>query len=68
MNSDVSTHCKTCVICQKRDKQLPKQMIMQPREVVTVPSERVAIDIVGPFPAAKGGFTYLLTYLDMATR
>ena len=43
-------------------------MTMQPREVVTVPSERVAIDIVGPFPVAKGEFTYLLTYLDMATR
>ena len=68
MNSDVSKHCKSCTVCQKRDKQLPKQMTMQPREVVTVPSERVAIDIVGPFPVAKGGFTYLLTYLDMATR
>ena len=68
MNSDVSTHCKSCVICQKRDKQLPKQMIMRPREVVTVPSERVEIDIVGPFPVVKGGFTYLLTYLNMATR
>jgi len=54
MNSDVATHCKSCVICQKRDKQLLKQMIMQPREVVTVPLERVAIDIVGPFPVAKG--------------
>ena len=41
---------------------------MQPREVVTVPSERVAIDIVGPFPVAREGFTYLSTYLDMATR
>ena len=35
---------------------------------MTVPSERVAVDIVGPFPVAKGGFRYLLTYLDMATR
>ena len=50
------------------DKNLPRQMMMQTREVVTVPSERVAVDIVGPFPVAKGGFRYLLTYLDMATR
>ena len=36
--------------------------------MVTVPSERVCIDLVGPFPKAKGGFQYLLTYIDMATR
>ena len=61
--------CKSCTICQKRDRQTVAQANkMQPREIVTVPSELVAIDIVGPFPVAKGGFTYLLTYLDMATR
>ena len=37
--------------------------------MVSVPSERVCIDIVGPFPKAKGGgFEYLLTYIDVATR
>ena len=41
---------------------------MQEREVVSVPSERVCIDLVGPFPKAKGGFEYLLTYVDAATR
>ena len=41
---------------------------MQEREVVTVPSERVCVDLVGPFPKAKGGFQFLLTYVDMATR
>ena len=41
---------------------------MQEREVVTVPSERVCVDLVGQFPKAKGGFQILLTYIDMATR
>ena len=36
--------------------------------MVTVPSERVCVDLVGPFPMAKGGFQFLLTYIDMATR
>ena len=40
---------------------------MQKRELVSVPSEQVAIDIVGPFPVAKGEFKYFLTYIDMAT-
>ena len=41
---------------------------MQEREVVTILSERVCIDLVGPFPTAKGGYQFLLTYIDMATR
>ena len=40
---------------------------MKEREVLTVPSERVAIDIVGPFPKAKGGVQYLFTCVDIAT-
>ena len=40
---------------------------MKEREVITIPSERVCIDLVGPFPKAKGGFEFLLTYVDMAT-
>ena len=43
-------------------------MLVQKREIVTVPNERVCIDLVGPFPTAKGGFRFLLTYIDMATR
>ena len=38
------------------------------RERLSVPSERVCIDLVGPFPRAKGGLEYLLTYIDVATR
>ena len=64
---DCMKHIKSCQSCQKMDKSKPKQMLMQEREVVTVPSERVAIDLVGPFPKAKG-VQYLLTCIDMATR
>ena len=56
------------VKCQKHTKAMPKPMPMQECEVVSVPSERVCVDIVGPFPTAKGGFRFLLTYIDMATR
>jgi len=41
---------------------------MVEREVVTLPSERVAIDLVGPLPKARGGFEYILTCVDLATR
>ena len=68
LTSDVANHCKSCDVCQRHAKQSPKVLPMQEREVVTIPSERVCVDLVGPFPTAKGGFKFLLTYVDMATR
>jgi len=68
MTVDAAEHIKSCDICQRVDKILPRKMIMQKREWVTVPSERLAVDIVGVFPVAKGGWKYLLTYIDLATR
>ena len=68
LTADSAKHVKLCETCQKADKSAPKKMMMQTRELVSVPSERVAIDIVGPFPVARGWFRYLLTCLDMATR
>ena len=65
---DCLSHIKQCTICQKMDKTTPKRSFMQERELVSVPAERVAIDLVGPFPTAMGGFKYLLTCVDLATR
>jgi len=41
---------------------------MVEREVVTVPSKRVPIHLVGPLPISSGFFEYLLTCVDLATR
>ena len=41
---------------------------MHEREVLTVPSERVCVDLVGPLPRAKGGMEFILTCIDVATR
>ena len=65
---DCLAHIKSCVICQKMDKSVPKRSSMQERELVSIPAKRVAIDLVGPFPTAVGGFKYLLTCIDLATR
>jgi len=51
---DVAKLCKSCSVCQKNIKQNPKVLPMQERDVVTVPSERVCGDLVGPLPRAKG--------------
>ena len=68
MSVDVAEHVRSCHTCQMQSKIKPKPNPMKEREILTVPSERVAIDIVGPFPKAKGGFQYLLTCIDIATR
>ena len=52
---DVAQHCKLCRVCQRHTKKNPKSLSMQEREVITVPSERVCVDLVGPFPKARGG-------------
>ena len=54
MSVDVAEHVKSCHTCQMQSKSKPKPNHMKEREFRTVPSERVAIDIVGPFPKAKG--------------
>ena len=61
-------HVRKCDKCQRMDKTSPKHNVMQAREVVSIPFERVAIDIVGPFSFVKGGFKFLLTCIDLATR
>ena len=47
---DVAAHCKACEVCQRFNKAKPRHAPMVEREVVTVPSERVCIDLVGPLP------------------
>jgi len=65
---DCKEYIRSCDVCQRNDKTRPPVSPMQTREIVTVPFERVAIDLVGPFPSAKGGFKYMLTCVDLATR
>jgi len=66
--SDVAVHCRSCEVCQRYSKAKPRHTPMIEREIVTIPSERVAIDLVGPLPKARGGFGFLLTCIDLATR
>ena len=65
---DVKTHIQSCDTCQRTTKANPKRAPMISREIVTVPFERVSIDLVGPLPKSKGGFKYLFTYIDNSSR
>ena len=61
-------HVKQCARCQTADKTTPRPNTMTPRPIVTQPFKDVAIDLVGPFPTATGGFKHMITCVDTATR
>ena len=68
MSRDCMLHIRSCETCQKQDKAKMRPNPMQPRETSSIPFENVSVDLVGPFPTAVGGFKYLLTAIDLATR
>ena len=68
MTADIVKHCKSCVKCQVINKAPPPKAPLVCTEIVTIPFERVAIDLVGPLSRARGGHQYLLTYICVATR
>ena len=68
MSKDCRQTIMQCKTCQKNEKTRPKQSPMQERELASVPFENISIDLVGPFPTAVGGFKYILTTVDLATR
>ena len=59
---------RSCIKCQADDKTLPKPNKMVKRQVTTQPFKEIAIDLVGPFPTATGGYRHLLTCIDTASR
>ena len=53
MYSQVASHCRSSETCQKYTKANPKVCPIKEREVITITSDRVCIDLVGPFPKPR---------------
>ena len=68
MAKEVVEHCKSCVVCQKCKKQKARRVPLIEREVLSEPFEVLAMDLVGPFPKGKGGYTHLLTAVCMSSK
>jgi len=60
LSKDCQSFIRKCDTCQRMNKS------KQPNS--PMPFERVAVDIVGPFPTAKGGFRFMRTCIDLVTR
>jgi hypothetical protein len=61
-------YCRRCPECATYHRgRLPHAAPMQ-EMVIGAPFERVGIDLTGPHPRSKRGFTYILTYVDHFTK
>ena len=68
MASDIGRWCLGCLPCQTGKKGRTRVAPMEEVPIVSEPWEKVACDVVGPFPQSRKGFRYLLTVIDLATR
>ena len=68
MAKDLVLHCQSCEVCQMCKKSKARRVPLMERETLSEPFEVLAMDLVGPFPKGKGGYTYLLTSICMSSK
>lgn len=68
LHRDVAAFCRECETCQKSSHRGVARAPMLPLPVVSVPFQRIAMDIVGPLPRNCSGNRYILVLCDYATR
>src|SRR5436190_24371291 len=69
MKSDIKDYVKKCVSCQINKTNF--KPTKQPMEITTTaenPFERLALDMVGPFPISETGNKYIMTAQDDLTK
>ncbi len=68
MAADIAVWCRDCVACNRakitRHVQAPVQQMEEPRRGFS----HIHVDLVGPLPVSKEGFTHLFTVVDRSTR
>ena len=67
VHRDVASYCKGCAECQKLSRGKVCRVPLVPLRVISVPFERIAMDIVGPLPRSSHGNRYVLVVCDYAT-
>ncbi|XP_066975378.1 uncharacterized protein [Macrobrachium rosenbergii] len=70
LKSSVKHFVSSCEVCQvmgKPNQTIPKAPL-NPIPAIGEPFVELVIDVVGPLPRTKSGFTHLLTVMDRASR
>ncbi|XP_069506791.1 uncharacterized protein [Ambystoma mexicanum] len=65
---EVAKFCKECKICQLTSGEKPAKAPLQRMPLITIPFQRIGIDLVGPLEPVSRGYRYLLVIVDYATR
>ena len=68
IHRDVRAHCLSCTACQTAKRGVPSAAPYQCMPILTEPFEKLATDIVGPFPRSSQGYKYLLTTICLASK
>ena len=69
IHGDVERYCQSCDICQRTmHKGRAGRAPLGTMPITGVPFSRVAMDLIGPLPATRGGHRWALTLVDCATR
>ena len=69
VSSDIRRYCRSCDQCQKTSARgRTRKVAMKSMPIISVPFERVAVDLVGPLsPPSNSGHRYILTLIDYAS-
>jgi hypothetical protein len=71
LRNDVKRRLKACSLCATRKDTLPQPVavpMMSHEEHLLHPWEKVAIDVIGPFPEARDGSKYIMVLVDMFSK
>ena len=68
INRDVTNHVRQCGPCQKYSKYHKSKAPLHPLPIVGMPFQRIAFDLVGPYPRTKRNHKYLLTSICYFSR
>lgn len=68
LSLEVTQFCRSCPQCQKTLLKGPTREPLQPLPIISVPFERLGMDIVGPVEKSKSGNRYMLVITDYGTK
>jgi len=66
--ADVTAFCRSCLPCQRAKVTRQPAAPVQPIDIPGRRFSHIHVDLVGPLPTSKEGFSYLLTVMDRSTR
>ena len=69
MQKQVKKHIKSCDMCKAHKiKTAPPHGLMVTPKSVSTPMHTLSLDLIGPLPRSLGGFTYILSVIDIFTK